>query len=90
MFPQLKQFIDQKLVLNFVVSRRAIELAFELNLTLLTIYHTNLIMSALRVWYGSTYNTQIDIFSILITILLDIVSILLGEILFWSFMRVKG
>ena len=50
-FPQLKQFIDQKLVFNFVVSRRAIELAFELNLTLLTIYHTTLMMSALRVWW---------------------------------------
>ena len=49
-FPQLKQFIDQKLVLNFVVSRRAIELAFELNLTLFTIYHTTLMMLALRVW----------------------------------------
>ena len=34
---------------------------------------------------GSTYNPQIDIFSILITILLDIVSILLGEILLWFF-----
>ena len=45
-FPQLKQFIDQKLVLNFVVSRRAIELAFELNLTLFTIYHTTLDVSS--------------------------------------------
>ena len=87
-FPQLKQFIDQKLVLNFVVSRRAIELAFELNLTFLTIQ-----LLWCQLWEfgnGSTYNPQIDIFSILITILLDIVSILLGEILLWSFMRVKG
>lgn len=38
-FPQLKQFIDQKLVLNFVVSRRAIELAFDLNLTLSLVYY---------------------------------------------------
>ena len=45
-FPQLKQFIDQKLVLNFIVSRRAIELAFELNLTLFTIYHTTLDVSS--------------------------------------------